>query len=202
MIARLLFFVMLAAGVAVGIVYPLLVQNVSGHEIGSWRVYDRTSGFMTAEASLTTSDAPVRVLLDMVSIGAYRPSAAETALTITATAGGRTVLAETISFAHAEPRTKAPQAGTSYRAEAGIIDPVEGDRYVFAVGPGDAEGIEMRSVDLILRAGAMELDPRAVPLGYILMAIGFIGLVNTFRRAVAPAPERQDRGEPPPKWGR
>lgn len=200
MMARIVFLVILLAGAGLGIGYPLVLRNFSGSEIGSWRVYDRASGFMTAEAALSPADAPVRVMVDMVAIGAYAPSAAETALTITATGDGRTVLAETISFMDAQPRTQGPQVGASYRAEAGLLDPVAEGSYVFTVGPGDAEGIEMRSVDLILRSGAMEIDRRAIPAGYIVMAIGFIGLVNSFRRNHPP--KRSEREPPPPKWGR
>jgi hypothetical protein len=152
------------------------------------------------EENLSPADAPVRVLVDMTSIGSVTLSGAQTALTLTASLDGRTVLASTLTFAHQEPRPDSPQAsGTIYRDEAGMIDPVEGGRYRFVIGPGDAEGIDMRSVELVLRAGAFDLDPRAVPVGYMLMAIGFIGFVLALRRGRKP---KTPPAPPPPKWGR
>jgi hypothetical protein len=143
-------------------------------------------------------DAPVRVLVDMTSIGSLTLTGSQTALTLTASAGGRTVLAETLTFAHQEPRNDSPQSGgLVYRDEAGVIDPVEDATYTFVVGPGDAEGIEMRSVELVLRGGAAGIDPRLVPIGYVLMAVGFIGFVLALRGA------RHESNEPPkPRWGR
>jgi hypothetical protein len=201
MMLRLFFFLVMLAGVGLGIAYPLVVENASGREVGSWRVFDRSSGFMEAEVALAPADAPIRVLVDMVAGAGYRPVSARTALTVTASTGGRTVLARTLDFIDATPRnTASPQSGaTAYRADAGLIDSVEEGAYRIVVGPGDADDLDMRSVDLILRSGAAEADRRAVPAGYILMAIGFVGLVNALRRRSAGRP-RSD--PPPPKWGR
>jgi hypothetical protein len=53
-------------------------------------------------------------------------------------------------------------------------------------------------VDLILNAGAFDLHPRAVPIGYILIMTGFVGFVAMVRRR-----RRLDRANPPPpRWGR
>jgi hypothetical protein len=195
---RIVFLLLLIAGIGLGIGYPFAVQNISGYEIGRYPAYDRQGGFRVVEENLSPADAPVRVLVDMTSIGSVTLSGAQTALTLTASLDGRTVLASTLTFAHQEPRPDSPQAsGTIYRDEAGMIDPVEGGRYRFVIGPGDAEGIDMRSVELVLRAGAFDLDPRAVPVGYMLMAIGFIGFVLALRRGRKPTP-----APPAPKWGR
>lgn len=108
-------------------------------------------------------------------------------------------MASTLKFAHQQPRSDNPQTGGMiYRDEAGMIDPVESGRYRFVLGPGDAEGIEMRSAEIVLRAGAFDLDPRAVPIGYALMALGFVGFFVSLQRRnkTPPAPP------PPPKWGR
>jgi hypothetical protein len=198
---RIVFLLILIAGLVLGIGYPFAVQNISGYEIGRYQAYDRQGGFRVVEENLSPADAPVRVLVDMTSIGSLTLSGVQTALTLTASLDGRTVLASTLTFAHQEPRPDSPQAsGAIYRDEAGMIDPVEGGRYRFVIGPGDAEGIDMRSVELVLRAGAFDLDPRAVPVGYMLMAIGFIGFVLALRRGRSP--KTPPAPPPPPKWGR
>ncbi len=57
----------------------------------------------------------------------------------------------------------------------------------------------MRSVDLILRRGAAKLDARIQPVGFALMAIGFIGLVLALR---AGRRNKNPNSQPPPRWGR
>ena len=199
---RFFFLIILVAGIALGIGYPWAVDNVSGYEIGRYRVYDRAAGFQTAEVALAPSEAPVRVLVDLTAAGEFRPSDRLAVLTVTASTGGATVFAETVTFAGVPPRPDSPQVtGYVYRDEAGVIDPVSGDaRYVFTVGPGDADGIAMARVDLVLRAGAFDLDPRAVPAGYILIAVGFVGLVAAFRLR---GRRKSSRGESKTRrWGR
>jgi len=195
---RILFLLLFLAGLAVGIGYPFVVSNVSGREIGHYPAYERRSGYRVVEADLSAADAPVRVLVDMSSLGSLTLDGATTALTLTATVGGRTVLATTLKFAHQQPRSDNPQAGGMiYRDDAGLIDPVETGRYRFVLGPGDAERIEMRSAEIILRAGASDMDPRAVPIGYTLMAIGFVGFFVSLQRR-----KKTPEAPPPPKWGR
>lgn len=195
---RFIFLLMFIAGLGLGIVYPFAVQNISGYEIGRYPAYDRQGGFRVVEENLSPADAPVRVLVDMTSIGSLTLTGAQTALTLTASLDGRTVLASTLTFAHQEPRPDSPQAsGTIYRDDAGLISPVEGGRYRFVIGPGDADGIEMRSVELVLRAGAFDLDPRLIPIGYTMMAFGFVAFFALRKRKPKEPP-----APPPPKWGR
>lgn len=196
---RFFFLLMLLVGAALGIGYPFVIQNFSGKEIGSWRVYERGSGFHPIETRLLAADMPIRVLVDMTSIGAPRLSNERTVLTITAATGGRTVLAETMNFVDSAPRPDSPQSGERmYSDDGGVISDVDDGSFVFTVGPGDAEGIEMKSVDLILHADAASYDERAQPIGFTLMGIGFIGFVLALRRGGHPPnPNSQ-----PPRWGR
>lgn len=196
------FFVLLfAAGLAAGFVYPWYVTNFSGHEIGSWRVYDRGGDFQPVTMRLAADDGPVRVLVDMMAVAPPEFAQSGTALTVTASTSGRTVLAEMVSFSEAKPQEKSPQLREKmYRDEAGVIADVEDADYTFTVGRGDLERIEIRQVDLVLRGGASGIDPRAQPIGYSLVAAGLIGFVLASRR------RRQrrspDAAPPPPRWGR
>ena len=198
---RTIFLLILLAGAAAGFGYPWYVTNFSGRELGSFQVYERGGTFRPVTVALSSADAPVRVLVDMTAVAPPEFAQAGTALTITAsTAGGRTVLAEPLSFSEAKPQERSPQLREKiYRDEAGVITDVEDGDYTFTVGRGDAEEIQIQSVDLVLRAGAGAVDPRVQPIGFALIAIGFIGLVLSMRRRKR---ERNPNSEPPPRWGR
>jgi hypothetical protein len=198
---RTIFFLILLAGAAMGFGYPWYVTNFSGDEMGTWRVHERGGAFRPVTVALSSADEPVRVLVDMTAVAPPEFARGRTALTLTASTGGRTVLAETLSFNEAKPQERSPQLREKiYRDKAGVITGIEKGDYTFVVGPGDAEGIQIRSVDLTLRRGAGALDPRLQPVGFALTAIGFIGLVLSMRRR-----KRQPKpaaGPARPRWGR
>jgi hypothetical protein len=198
---RLLFLLIFLIGAAIGIGYPYVILNFPAQEIGTWRVYDSVGGFRPVQATLAATDAPVQVLVDVMSSSMPQGAEGAAILTITAAAGGRTVLAETLGLAGATVRDDTPQTPQKiYRIDAGAIDEIEDGVHTFTLGPGDAEGLDLESVDLILLAGAGAYDQRAQPLGFSLMAIGFIGFVLAMRRG---RPERNPNSQPPkPRWGR
>ena len=103
---RTIFFLIFLAGLAAGFGYPWYVTNFSGREIGTWQVYDRGGSFSPVTTKLSTADEPVRVLVDMTAIAPPEFAASSTVLTLTASSGGRTVLAETLNFAEAKPQEK------------------------------------------------------------------------------------------------
>lgn len=201
---RLLSVLVLIAGAAVGVFYPWAMSNFSGHAIGTYRVYDG-SRFRPVTVQLAASDAPVRVLVDLTARAERVASQQRTVLTLTAASGGRTALASTLSFNHTDnPRQVSPQLPDKvFRDEAGVIGKVTPGPYVFTLGPGDADGIDMRAVDLILRAGTTSIDERARPAGYALMGIGLVGLVISlvFGRGSGDS-QNPNSQPPPPRWGR
>lgn len=200
---RFIFLLLLVAGIGLGIAYPWYMQNFTGSEIGSWSVYERGSDFRPVTVNLSAADAPVRVLVDMtarVKVQALVPG--ETDLTITAATDGRTVLAETMTFAGTPPVQDSPQSGDLiYRATAGMIDPVESGGYRFVLGRGDSESVRIERVELILKANAVSYDERAQPVGYALMAIGFVGFVLAVARRGRRSQTDQS-GKPVRRWGR
>jgi hypothetical protein len=198
---RLLFLLIFLIGAAIGIGYPYVILSLPAQEIGTWRVYDSVGGFRPAQATLAATDAPVQVLVDVMSSSIPQGAEGAAILTITTAAGGRTVLAETLGLAGATVRDDTPQTPQKiYRIDAGAIDEIEDGVHTFTLGPGDAEGLDLESVDLILLAGAGAYDQRAQPLGFSLMAIGFIGFVLAMRRGRS---ERNLNSQPPkPRWGR
>lgn len=95
---RAIFLVILLAGLGAGFGYPWYVNNFSGREIGSWRVYERGGAFQPVTVTLASSDAPVRVLVDMTAVAQPEFAHRATAITLTASTGGRTVLDEELSL--------------------------------------------------------------------------------------------------------
>jgi hypothetical protein len=199
---RFLFVLILLAGAGVGLIYPWAMTNFSGREIGTWRVYEQ-GRFKPLTVPLSGRDAPVRVLVDLTARAERIVSQQRTVLTLTAANNGRTVLASTLQFNHVDnPRQVSPQLPDKiFRDEGGVIATVSPGPYIFTVGPGDAEDIPMRAVDLILRSGVGEIDSRARPVGFSLMAIGLIGFLLTLRTRGG-RPENPNSQPPPPRWGR
>ena len=200
---RFLFVLVLFAGVAIGVLYPSAVSNFSGHEIGTWRVYEQ-GRFRPVTVPLAARDAPLRVLVDLTARAERIVSQQRTVLTLTAATGGRTALASTLQFNHSDnPRQASPQLPDKiFRDEAGVIQTVSPGPYLFTVGPGDAEGIPIRAVDLVLRAEAGAIDERARPVGYAVMGAGLIGLVLSLAFGRGGRPQNPNSQPPPPRWGR
>ncbi|AZO08944.1 MULTISPECIES: hypothetical protein [unclassified Mesorhizobium] len=200
---RFLSVLVLIAGGAIGLLYPWAMSNFSGHAIGTWRVYE-TGRFKPATVQLTAGDAPVRVLVDLTARAERVASQQRAVLTLTAANGGRTALASTLSFNHTDnPRQVSPQLPDKiFRDEAGVIESVTPGAYVFTVGPGDADGIDMRAVDLVLRAGTGAIDERARPAGYVLIGVGLLGLVLSLVFGRGNKPPANPNSQPPPRWGR
>ena len=203
---RAIFFLMMLAGLGAAFVYPWYFYNMSGYEIGSFPVYRRATGFAPVTVPLMVDQSPVRVFVDMVPMKGWYPDQARTALTLTASTAGKTVLASALSYVASESETKNIQTAEKvFRDRAGDLQiPVSGE-YKFVVGEGDIETLSLKQVDLVLRAGAQEGDPRVQPAGFALLALGFIGLIRSRKSkdarepaTVAPQPKEPEK----PKWGR
>ena len=192
---------MFLGGVALA-AFPWFSDNFLARDIGSWRVYDSVTGYLPALVPLKSDEAPLNVLVDMTTVGPTELSDDRAVLTLTVDTDGKTVLAKPLTFADATARDTNPQTGEKiFRETAGVIERVESGDYLFTLGAGDAEGVTVRKVDLILRRGGVTYDGRIQPLGYALMAIGFIGLVLALRRGGG-RPQNPNSQPPPPRWGR
>jgi hypothetical protein len=128
-------------------------------------------------------------------------------LTLTVSSGGKTVLAAPLTFEDAVARDDTPQTPQMiYRTLAGVIETVEADAppYTFTIGRGDADEIDIARVDLLLQRAAQKVDPRAIPVGYIVLAVGAILFVLSFRGGGSAPPANPNSQPPPPpsRWGR
>lgn len=200
---RLIALLIFLAGAALGLGYPWVIDHYGAREIGTWRVHDAASGFHPIVAKLAAADAPVTAIVDITAVRPPNLVAGQSVLTITAATAGRTVLAETLDLADATVRDDTPQTLQQiFRLEAGEIAAVADGDYTFTVGPGDAEDVDLVSVDLILSGGAGAYDERVQPIGFSVMAVGFILLVLAFRRGGNPPAGNPNSQPPPPRWGR
>ena len=186
-------------------VYPMVAGNLPHMPIGTWPVYAPLTGFLTFDARLKPDDAPVEVYLDLTSAGSPKFAKDIAVLTLTVSAEGKTVLAAPLTFADAVASDDTPQTPELiYRTAAGVIDPVDAKTptYRFTTGMGDADGIDIAKVDLVLEHGRQAADPRARPIGFAVMAAGFIGFVLSLRGRGGGTPPNPNSQPPPPRWGR
>ena len=197
---RFFFLLLILAGAALGIGYPWAASNVAGYEIGTWRAFDRDAGFIPVETNIAPSEAPVSITVDLRASRALDRNAGEPVLFMEATGeDGAPVISAALDFADAETRTINPQSGeTAYREVAARLAFVDRDRYRFVLRPADGIAEKLVSVDLTLNAGAFDLDPRAIPAGFIMIAVGVVGFAaSLFRRR-----RENPNSKPPPRWGR
>lgn len=203
---RKLYFLMILAGFAIGFGYPWYIYNLSGQDIGSYIVYRQTTGFIPIDVVLSQSQSPVRIFADMTPLKGYYPDQSRTMLTFTASIDGRTVMATTMNYVASSEEAKNLQtADKVFRDRAGDLVVDTPGTYRLVVGEGDLEGLSLKKVELVLRANAIETDPRAFPVGMGLFALGMFGMIRTGRRKSGAAGETgaMPQAEPEkPKWGR
>lgn len=198
---RLIFLFVLLVGAVIGYGYPFAVRHFVGQEIGTFHVQDSAGGFRPVDLTLASAVPPVRIVLDMTAVAPADPAPDQSALTLTVATEGKTVIADTLDLADAEAREDSPQTHQRiYRLEAPPLVDIGNGIYTFTAGPGDADGLEVMSVDLHLYNGG-RIDERAQPIGLSIMALGFIGLAVSLRlgrgrKADAPATPTT------PRWGR
>ena len=195
---RLFFLAILLAGVGLGIAYPWAADNFAGYEAATSRVFAGNE-FSPLEVRLAPSEVPVFVTVAMATRGPLRADRQGAVLTVTVSSDGQTLLAEALDFNGVEPRVVSPQSGeTVYRTRLEPIAEVPGGELAITIARGDEQSAEIMSIDVIVEASAIDLDPRAIPAGYVLMALGLIGFVRSLRRKSPKSPNPS----PPPKWGR
>lgn len=198
-VVRFLSVVAMVTGVAAVYAYPWAVKNFSGREIGIYRVYDG-GRFLPAAAVLGRDDAPVRVMVDVVAALPPEQTAMPVVLSLSASTQGKMVFSETLKLRDIAKRERNSQVpDPMFRDIAGLILKVEPGIYRFEIGRQSLNGIKLGSVDIVLRGGVMEVDPRTHPFGFFLLASGLAG----FAVSVAREHGRTNKLKaPPPRWGR
>ena len=197
-VMRFFLLVLLGFGGLLSIIYPWAAETVRGYDLGNWRVVDRGAGFTEARLEAAPSETPIWISLEVYTDGPIDNPDGAILLTMTTTVDGRTIRAETFTFEGMEPRILSPQSPERlYRLQPLKIVEVEGDAYVFVLGPGE-DDFPLIAIDLVAEAGAIDLDPAVPVVGYAIMAISGVLFLLTLRR------RRKNPNEmpPPPRWGR
>ncbi len=144
---RPVLFLMIAAGIALGIGYPWYMRHFTGSEIGRWTMLEnRQSGFKVQEVRLAASDAPVRVFIDATPLPGYVPAERRSAVTLAVSRDGQPVLSQGLDFVSTSGsiNTDRPRMdGHVLRQSAGDIDPVIPGLYAFRLVQGNTDGLQL-----------------------------------------------------------
>lgn len=205
---RKFYVILLFSGVFAAVGYPWYFANLSGYEIGTYSVYKRQSGFKAVTVNLGVDQTPVRMFVDMTPVSGYYPVLTRTMLTLTASNSGKTVFASALDFVSTSTQsTNLQTTDMIFRDQAGDLAIAKSGAYTFVIGEGDVEGLSMKSVKLTLRANAQTPDLRVQPVGLAFIALGFLGLLRSWRRADNAQSESETNIIKPnvpdkPRWGR
>ncbi|EFM56257.1 type IV secretion system effector BspB [Brucella inopinata] len=179
---RPVLFLMIAAGIALGIGYPWYMRHFTGSEIGRWTMLEnRQSGFKVQEVRLAASDAPVRVFIDATPLPGYVPAERRSAVTLAVSRDGQPVLSQGLDFVSTSGsiNTDRPQDGHVLRQSVGDIDPVIPGLYAFRLVQGNTDGLQLSKADLVLRRGAQTPNETYTTIGLVLGVLGLYGLMRT-----------------------
>lgn len=195
LIAGIVFFVIAAFGVLIGVVYPWAAANEQGYELGRWQAVSASGeGFASFETILPSNEERVVVRVEIetpLDLGQFDR---DVILTLTASRAGRTEIAEAFIPAGISPKeTREPSAGRRYVLEAGTLYPVDDEPFSFVFTEGEV-AIPLTSVELVLVGGTFDYDEGVPPIGYGLMGIGLVGFALSIRK-------RREKPSPP-RWGR
>lgn len=197
---RFLFLFILLAGFGLT-GYGWYAGNVIGRDFARYHVYSEKTGPLPAHVQLTEKDGPLRVVAELGTAGAGDPSPDRALVTMTVASAGRTLLARAMTFAGIVPRdTDIQHRERVFIDSAGVIPEIAPGEYVFSVDRGDSD-IDITYVDVILHREGAAFDPRLRPVGYGLIALGFLGLVFSLGRG-GDRPQNPNSQPPPPRWGR
>lgn len=191
-VLRIAFLLMLAVGVLLGIGLPKAVERLPGYEIARLTLFAVDEGFKQAEVMLAPPEAPFFLTLAVHADAPLRAGDGHAVFTLTARDEKGDTAFEEIFLLPNDPVREAG-VGAVYREMIVVDQRLDGRHAIeLEVTPGLDPAIT--AIELTVNAGALDLDPRLQPVGFILLVVGGIGLLLSFRRRPEPPPA--------PKWGR
>jgi hypothetical protein len=197
---RLIGFLLFALGLALSFLPGEILPRIVGREIARAVVFEN-GAFTPFDIDLGPELAPLEFDATMVEGGQYVPGLDQAAFTLVVNAASSSQFTAAIAFSERDRQSNV-DGTTQYTRSIGRLGEVSGGIHTFAFGPGDADAIDIKSIELVLRANAFDIDADDLAFyGNIAMWVGavtfFIGLRRRNRRAASAPP-------PPPvnKWGR
>jgi hypothetical protein len=195
---RLLFLLLALCGAGLAFAYPAVIGSGEEVSIERLRLHDTAEGFQPRQAALHADQAPA--YLSLVVAASVPPQAAPdaTIVTLSVTADDGTARSESFPLSAARITEDSPQTPYKfYVYDAGALPVIKDGTFVFTAGTGSLDAAGLVSVDLDLTRRPPGVDERAKPLGFVLLVLGGIGFVNSFRRRPAASIDTAT-----PRWGR
>lgn len=198
LLLRLFLLLMTLVGIGLAFVMPWAAEHQEAVETGRWRVYDRAAGFRDVSVDVPETQA-TSLVLDITTQGPLPAGHSGAIVAVTAARSGSTVLAESVDLDGIRARLATPQNAESvYTVTVAQLGAEASGQLDFRFTRGDAEIDRIVAIDMVLTSRTFDADPRLLPVGYVLLVVGFVGLVTSFRSR-----RPQERTEPPPpRWGR
>ncbi len=193
LVFRVLFFLLLACGFLISVVYPFAADHQQGHEIARWQALDGNGGFREFETLLPNEEEQVLVKVEVATNEDVDADAI--VLTLTASTGTTTHFARTFTLEDGES-LPSQEGSRRYVLDAEALWFIYDEPFRFVFTEGEV-GMPFSSVELVLIGGTYAYDEAVPPIGYAMMAMGMLGMFFTRRR-------RGGKSKPPepPKWGR
>ena len=198
---RYLFLLLFLAGLVLAFGYPAAIEAISGRVITAQALFAGEGDFQAADIALEAGQAPVRIDVEIQMAGADTAAVPEYGgLELHVSRSGQPVLDSSLDVRAFDRETDSSgRSAALLHAVAGTIDPVTSGAYHFeAEGRGEVTN-GVSQIGIILRANALQVDRRAVPMGYVLAAVGLVGFVMGVRRNRAARAVATRRN---PRWGR
>lgn len=194
---RLLFGAFVAVGALLAFLYPLTVEDEEGRQAGYWQVLGPDGSTETVSIMLQADDSPVQVYVYAGIAGDIETAETNVLARITVSRNGEPALQSDLTFAEWPPFADEADAQIQlYRDHAGTLRPRSAALYTVEVDPAFGEGVDLRSLEVLMRAESQVYDDSVPYIGYGMLAIGVVGMIATFWR------RRRKPVSQPHRWGR
>lgn len=194
---RLVFTAFLAIGALLAFLYPLTVEDEEGRQAGYWQVLADDGATETVSIVLQAEDSPVQVYVYAGIAGGIETDGGRVLARATVSRDGQPDLQAELTFAEWPPFEEETDPDIQlYRDHVGTLRPRSAALYTVEVDPAFGDDVDLRSIEVLMRAQSQVYDDEVPWIGYGMLAIGVVGLVATFwRRRRKPAVQAQ-------RWGR
>lgn len=183
---RMICILLFVAGLGTGVIWPWAQRHFGGEEIGTWPLYQRGSGYQSAQVSLQPSDAPLRIFIDATPMQGATSSQSPSVLNLAVSRDGVPVLAERLSYSpkSGNEQRDLPQSGAVIRQDVKDMELVAAGTYEFSVRAVE-DGLSLSRADLVLRRGAPPVNDNLTTAGVVAMVAGLYGFIRMRRRKIA-----------------
>lgn len=195
---RLLAGLLIGFGALLAFLYPLVVEDEEGRQAGHWQVLAEDGSTETVSVILQAVDSPVQVYVYAGIAGGIETGADRVLARVTISRNGVPDRQADLTFSQWPPTPdEADPQVMLYRDHAGTLRPRRGALYTVEVAPAFGDGVDLRTIEVLVQAESQVYDDAVPPIGYGMLAIGIVGMAATFWR-------RRRRPDAPPaaRWGR